>query len=43
MESIFWKDNQQSWRLLGNGTYERVQSAEEPFVAQQYLMDELGE
>lgn len=43
LESVFWKDNQQSWRLLGDGRYERVQNAEPKFLAQQYLMDELGE
>ena len=43
LESVFWKDNQQSWRLLQNGTYELVNNTEPAFAAQQYLMDELGE
>lgn len=43
LESVFWKDNQQAWRLLGDGRYERVQNSEPKFLAQQYLMDELGE
>ncbi len=43
MESVFWKDNQQSWRLLGDGTYQKVEDSEPPFGSQQYLMDDLGE
>lgn len=43
LRSVFWKDNQQSWRLLQNGSYELVCNTAPPFVAQRYLMDELGE
>ncbi len=40
---IYWKDNKKSWRLLPDGTYEKLQpkEGEAPFSAQEYFFNEL--
>jgi polyphosphate kinase len=43
LRSVFWRDNQQSWRMLSDGSYQPIEQAEEPFWSQQYFMDDLGE
>ncbi len=43
LRSVFWKDNQQSWRMLSDGSYQPIEQVGEPFWSQQYFMDDLGE
>ena len=40
---IYWKDNKKSWRLLPDGTYDKLQpkEGEVPFSAQEYFFNEL--
>ncbi len=41
----YWQDNTKSWRLLPNGTYEKISptEGEEPFIAQDYLLEKAQE
>lgn len=41
--NIYWKDNSKSWRLLPNGSYQKIKPAKDelPFSAQSYFLDEL--
>lgn len=42
--NIYWKDNTKSWRLLPDGTYEKLspKGDEKPFSAQQYFLDSIN-
>jgi len=38
----YLKDNKQSWVLQTDGSYQRIQSESEPFIAQEQLLEELS-